>query len=64
MSAVMWVWRDRSRGHTPALEKWRTSGTPTAGACRVPARCTALRVPGYGRVPSLRDDVCGDVGVT
>ncbi|UKI25573.1 MAG: hypothetical protein L6U61_03035 [Bacteroidales bacterium] len=31
--------------------------------CRVPAHCAALRVPGYGRVPSLRDDVCGDVGV-
>ena len=36
--------------------KWRTSGTQRLVSRRIPARYAALCVPGYGRVPSLRDE--------
>uniref|UniRef100_UPI004026A0E6 hypothetical protein n=1 Tax=Candidatus Limisoma sp. TaxID=3076476 RepID=UPI004026A0E6 len=36
--------------------KWRTSGTQSLVSRRIPARYAALCIPGYGRVPSLRDE--------
>gem|GEM_PF-4557978 len=37
--------------------KWRTSGTLVGGDALSPGTLAALRVPGYGRVSSLRDEV-------
>ena len=41
---------------TPPYLKWRTSGTLVGGDALNPGTLAALRVPGYGRVSSLRDD--------
>lgn len=42
---------------TPPHLKWRTSGTLVGGDALNLGTLAALRVPGYGRVSSLRDEV-------
>ena len=41
----------------PKVGKWRTSGTQSLVSRRIPARYAALCIPGYGRMPSLCDEI-------
>ena len=46
--------------HAVILRLWSSSVPPARRQQgRVESRHAPLRVPGYGRVPSLRDDECG-----